>query len=301
MKFNKKFLAIILIIILIFFIAWKNIDNRQIRTSDEQIDILTSFYPIYIMTLNITNGAENVRVQNMAETYTGCIHDYTLTTSDLRKFENCDVFIQNGIGLETFTDKIIESYPETKVINTADGIENLIKEGEEDDEEEVNSHIWLSISNYIREVQNITSELKKIDGKNKKIYEANSEKYINELYKLRRDYNELNLKGKKAINLNESLEYLLEENKIETTLVETDHEQASISAMKIKEIIELIETENIENIFIDKNDSTKLAEVLRSETSANIYVLDSGLTGSSDTTSFIDTMKANYEVLKEIK
>ena len=97
---KKKILAIGLLIILIILIVIGNINRRTIKKENEDYKILTSFYPIYIMTLNITNGAKNVQVSNMAEKFTGCIHDYTLTTQDLKKFEECDLFIQNGADLE---------------------------------------------------------------------------------------------------------------------------------------------------------------------------------------------------------
>ena len=45
--------------------------------------------------------------------------------------------------------------------------------------------------------------------------------------------------------------------------------------------------ENIDAIFIDKNDSDKLALVLQNETDAKIYVLDSGMNGKEDLNSYI--------------
>lgn len=293
MKVKKSIVILIIFILVISLIIGKNISNKK-QISKNDFEILTSFYPIYIMTLNITNGAEDVKVSNMAEKYTGCIHDYTLTTNDMRKFENCDVFIQNGAGLEKFSDKIIESYPEVKIINAADKVTNFIE-----DEDEVNSHIWLSITNYIEEVKNITQELSKIDYKNAMIYQKNCENYVSKLMILKSKFDNLKIDNEKAINLNESLEYLLKENNFESTLIETDHEQASISALKVKEIIKLMNDENIKNIFIDKNDSTKLAKVIESETNAKIYVLNSAMSGSNDLDSYINIMNENYNVLKE--
>ena len=37
--------------------------------------IVTSFYPIYVDVLNITNGVEGVKVVNMTKPQTGCLHD----------------------------------------------------------------------------------------------------------------------------------------------------------------------------------------------------------------------------------
>lgn len=294
----KKYISIIIVIVLIIcLVIGKNIYNQKKEKSNDKFEILTSFYPIYIMTLNITNGAEDVKVSNMAEKYTGCIHDYTLTTTDMKKFESCDIFIQNGAGLETFSDKILESYPKIKVVNAADGVNNFLTHNEDD--EEVNSHIWLSISNYINEVIKITESLMEMDSKNAKIYQKNCENYVSKLSALKMKFDNLNLKNKRVINLNESLEYMFKENDIDSVLIETDHEQAAISANKIRNIIELMQNEKINEIYIDKNDSRKLADVLQNETNAKIYVLDSAMSGDGSLDSYINIMNQNYEILKE--
>lgn len=297
MKFKKYISIIIVIVLIICLVIGKNIYNQKKEKSNDKFEILTSFYPIYIMTLNITNGAEDVKVSNMAEKYTGCIHDYTLTTTDMKKFESCDIFIQNGAGLETFSDKILESYPKIKVVNAADGVNNFLTHNEDD--EEVNSHIWLSISNYINEVIKITDSLIKMDSKNAKIYQKNCENYVSKLSALKIKFDNLNLKNKRVINLNESLEYMFKENDIDSVLIETDHEQAAISANKIRNIIELMQNEKINEIYIDKNDSRKLADVLQNETNAKIYVLDSAMSGDGSLDSYINIMNQNYEILKE--
>ena len=125
MKTKKIIATLIIVIAIISLIIYSNFNKREKQDKDK-IKILTSFYPIYIMTLNITKGANNVEVSNMAEKLTGCIHDYTLTTTDLRKFEDADIFIQNGAGLESFTDKITSSYGNVKIISAAENVTNFI-------------------------------------------------------------------------------------------------------------------------------------------------------------------------------
>lgn len=289
---NKKIITIaILILILIILIAVGNLVKDE-KKDDSNFNILTSFYPIYVMTTNITDGANNVEVSNMADHLNGCIHDYTLNTSDLRKFENADVFIQNGKELESFTEKIIELYPDVRIIETSKNISKLIQ-----DEEEVNPHIWLSINNYIEQINSITEGLSELNPENRDIYINNSLKYKNRLNELKSEYSSIeNVSGKKAICLNEALVYLLNELEIDVESIETDHEQASLSAQNIKDIIEKMKKENIKAIFIDKSDNRKTAETLSAETGAKIYVLDSGMNDD-----YIKIMKENLEVLKNVE
>lgn len=297
MKSKKAISILILIVMVVILLVYGAINSNKTKQSDGKIRILTSFYPIYIMTLNITNGVNNVEVSNMADKLNGCIHDYTLTTTDLKKFETANIFIENGAGLESFTDKIVNSYKDLKVIYAAQNVTNFIYS----DDNESNSHIWLSIENYKNEVQTIASKLSEIDEANSGLYNANANQYIEKLNELQSKFKQLDLSNKKAICLDESLEYLLKENNIDETLIETDHDQASISAELIKETISKMNSEEIKAIFIDKNDSDKLAKALQNETSAKIYVLNSGMNGEKNLNSYIDLMNQNYEILKDLQ
>ena len=56
--------------------------------SDEQPEekkyIVTSFYPMYVMTANLIDGISELQVTNLSEPKTGCLHDYQLTPADLK-------------------------------------------------------------------------------------------------------------------------------------------------------------------------------------------------------------------------
>lgn len=296
-----KILIVILATMMVGLLILGLLGNKKENEGDQNKEkILTSFYPIYVMTLNITDGVENVETSNMAENFFGCIHDYTLTTQDLKKVENADVFIQSGNGLEPFTEKLIQSNKRIHLISCAKDVDNLI----ENDEGEQNAHTWLSIKNYKEEVKEIAEQLSKNDIKNEKKYQANLKKYISKLDELELKYKELEVDLKKnnikAICLDESLEYILKEIGIEEETIETDHEQSSLSAEQVKEIIEKMRDERIKSIFIAKNNNTKTAELLAKETGAKIYILNSGMSGKSDKEDYLNIMQENYEVLKQL-
>ncbi len=293
---KKKFYIILIIVVLIIGIIIANF-NKKIEKKDNDFKILTSFYPIYIMTLNITEGAKNIKVDNMAESNTGCIHDYTLNTADLKKFENSNIFIENGKDLEQFTENIKELYPNVEIIDSAENIEKLIES-----EEEKNPHIWLSIDNYISQVNTIAEKLSKIDLENKDIYIENSNNYINKLRNLNDKFEILrDINNKKAVCLNEALEYLLEDLKINAFSISTDHEQSALSAETIKKIIDKMKEENIKVIFIDKEDNKNIATTLSNETGAKVVTLNSAMNGENNKDEYLNIMTENLEVLKNVE
>ena len=74
--------------------------------------IVTSFYPIWLMTLNLTEGMEDVSVVNLAGQATGCLHDYTLQNSDMVTLSGADALLINGAGMESFLPVVTGAYPQ---------------------------------------------------------------------------------------------------------------------------------------------------------------------------------------------
>lgn len=296
-KYIKYAIIAIVVIILIVLLVLLNI-NRQ--KEEDQVSnsktILTSFYPMYIITENITEGAQNIELVNMADVNVGCLHDYTLTTEDMKKIENADIFIMNGLGMENFIEKALETNNNMDIIDSSKEIENVIQE-----DEEINSHIWTNLENYIIQVKNISTGLIDQDPENTEIYKSNTDRYINELESLKEEYEKSleNLNGTKAISLNEAFEYLGQELGIDMTTIHTDHEESTMSAEMLSSIIDQVKNENINMIIVDKDDNKSNAETIVNETGAQIYELNSGLRGSMDKNAYIEQVKENMQTLAQ--
>ena len=298
MKKRNIIIIITVILVIISLIVIGNL-NRNETEKDDKVRIVTSFYPMYIMALNVTEGIENVEVENMADNQVGCIHDYTLTTSDLKKFENADIFIENGYGIENFSEKIINSYPNVKIIEASNSIEDIITE----ESGEINAHFWTSIDNYILQVRKIADRLKELDNANEAKYEENVSEYIKKLENLKTKHkNQLqNINGKKVVSLNEAFSYLFKFVGIEEELISTDHEQSALSAEQVKNVIDMMNNENIKTIIIAENDDEQNATAIANETGAKIYRLKDGMSGDGLTDSYIDIMEDNLETLTSVE
>ena len=167
----KKKIGIAILVIVVMIVAICVIGNRMGKSQNDdegQFKIVTTFYPIWIMTSNITQGAQNIELVNMADKNAGCLHDYTLSTTDMKKLEKADVVVQNGLGLENFMDKILNTYSRIKIIDSSKNITSKIEENGE-----VNNHIWTSLSNYMMQVEEIANGLSEANPENKEVYEKN--------------------------------------------------------------------------------------------------------------------------------
>ena len=102
------------------------------KSDDGKLHIVTSFYPMYLDAINIAGNVPGVEVTNLTAPQTGCLHDYQLTTEDMKKLESADIFIVNGLGMENFLDKVVESNKNLKIIDASHSDEiYVLKDGEE--------------------------------------------------------------------------------------------------------------------------------------------------------------------------
>ena len=80
---KKTGLLILTFMLFLVFSACSGPDGNIGFEQDKDTLIVTSFYPMYIFTSNIADGIEGVRVVNMTEPQTGCLHDYQLVPADM--------------------------------------------------------------------------------------------------------------------------------------------------------------------------------------------------------------------------
>ena len=131
-----------------------------------KINVVASFYPMYIMARNVMKGVPGVSLVNMTPNTSGCLHDYAITTNDMKCLASADVFVTNGAGMESFLDKVAAQYPRLKVVQLAEGIPLIKGKGEEGD----NPHVWVSITHAITQVRNLGKTMGEFDPPHAELY-----------------------------------------------------------------------------------------------------------------------------------
>ena len=308
-----KILTIIILVSLFLTGCNNSAKSNNSTESNNKLTIVTSFYPMYISTLNIVKDIPNVEVLNMTTSQTGCLHDYSLSTKDLKTLSNADILIINGAGMESFLDDVIDEYSDLNIIEASKGID-LIEDTEHDDHTEdhdhedhdhdVNPHVWVSISKNIEEVSNIAEELSSLDPNHANEYQDNANEYIAKLENLKTEMHSTldNIAHKDIITFHEAFPYFAEEfglNIVGVIEIEPDSEP---SAKEVENIISIINEKNIKALFTEPQYSSKIADTIAKETGASIYTLDPIVTGDSNEKAYNDyiiKMQENLNTLKE--
>ncbi|MBO4426831.1 MAG: zinc ABC transporter substrate-binding protein [Clostridiales bacterium] len=293
--FKKAIATVTLCAMALSFSACRS--TAETLLAKDSFKICCSFYPMYVMTMNIAGGIDGVEVVSMSDPNMGCIHDHVFSTEDLKKIEGADVFVENGLELEVFNDEILAAYPDVKIINASANVKDAY-----DDGDEVNGHVWTSIDDYELQITNVCIELQKADPAHAEQYKTNAAVYLEKIDALRSDNADViaSLNGVGALVLDETLPSFCIYTGMDFITVETDHENEALSAGDIADIISEMNEKGITLIFVGAGEDTAMADAIAAETGATVYTLNTCMTGNEEENAYIDQMNENFEVLSDI-
>ena len=295
---NVAILAVTLVLCFAVCVICSGCGDGSNGDNDGKLRIVSSFYPMHILTMNLVDRIDGVEESSMSDPDMGCIHDHTFTTDDLKKIENADLYVENGLGLETFNSKIKKTYPEVRIVKASQNVKDYVTDGDE-----INGHVWTNIDDYISQVEYVSSQLQKYDPDNKSAYRKNEEKYLEKLNGLKEEYSESlgKLEGAKVLVLDETLPSFCKYVKLDEMEIRTDHEQESLSASEIKAVISDMNKNGVKAILITKGSNDKNAKAISKATGATIYRLNSCMTGKVSMDEYINDMESNFKTISTIE
>ena len=266
---------------------------------DGKLHVLATTYPVYLFTTAVTEGVDNVEVSLLVNQQTSCLHDYTLTVSDMKAIESADVIVMNGAGLEDFMDDALAA-SDAPVIDCSEGIELLPAQGHEGHGHgtEYDPHIWMMEENVSLMLENIGKGLAALDPDRQEEYYWNSQ-YANDA--LGYDPDKLTaLADKPLITFHDGFQYFAQATGLNLLKAIEEEEGAEASAAEIQEIVSLIREYDIPAIFTEVNGSDATAQAISRETGCQIYQLDMIMSGDgTGIQPYVDAMEKNMDTILE--
>ena len=292
-------------------------------SKEDKLQVVTTFYPVYLIGLNVTDGMDDIEVKSLTDLNTGCLHDYQLTTEDMRIISKADILVINGGGMEGFLEDIRTNYPKLTIIDSSQGIAMLENEGNEvveaaEEHELYNPHVWLDPKLYIEQIENIKEGMiayiqtsdSYTDGDvailNHQI-EQNTAKYVekitkldSEIDKIKSDLNSSRSNENRAVIFHDSFAYLAKRVGIEVDFTVPLDSDTALSAGDIASIIDAVHEDDIKYLFTEEQYSDSIARQIEEETGARVSIIDSVVTGEGHKDSYITAMEKNIGMIKDI-
>lgn len=262
------------------------------QKSNSGILIVATFYPIYIMCLNIISGIDGINLSLLAPSDTGCLHDYSLTSRDAKTLEDADIIVANGAGMETFLGQTLKTFNE-KTIVASDGYP--LSNG--------NPHIFVSLAGARSEVSAIANGLSRHDGAHAAEYLDNAKRYDEELASLSEEMHHAlaPFKGKNIVTFHEAFPYFADEFGFNILSV-IEREPGTVpSAKEMAYILSIIKKEiaagNSPALFAEPQYPSAPANIIKKETGLSVHNLDPCVTGEMAQNAYILAQRENLRSL----
>ena len=267
------------------------VNRQESKQPEDELVVVTSFYPMYIAAKNVIGDCEGIRLQNLSEPQTGCLHDYQLTAEDMKLLSTADVFIVNGGGIESFLTDVVSEYPDLNVINACENLK--LEEG--------NAHAWMSMSSYLIQLETIRDGLIQADPQKEEIYRTNEAEYAGQVQALMdsaRDLTET-LAGQPVILFHEAYEYVADDYGFNVVGVMDLDEERQVSAGEVADIMWAIEEYDVPVILAEALYGQDMGDMMEAQTDVKVLYLDTLNRGDYEADSYLNGMEENIALLRE--
>ncbi len=314
MKQNRIFLFLIIILsTIISFVFFSTFQDTPISNSTEKIHVVSSFYPYYEFTRNIVGDHATVTqyLPNGVEP-----HDWEPSAVKIQSLIDTDVFVYNGLGMESYVDNIQTSgeFGNLIFIKASDNLKLLSTSTEQtvtsdfpflaQENLKYDPHIWLDPILVQQQVNNIRDGLIQSDPVNTNFYTENALQYNEKLNSLdAKIISELSsCKKDTLVSFHNAFAYLGQRYAIKIVALSGLAPDSEITATKIAQLIDYIKNNDIKIIFAEELVDPRLAQVIAEETGTQILILSpiEGLTPQevSAGMTYIEKMEQNLDLLK---
>lgn len=289
---NKKKILSLLSLLAVGVIILTGCSKANDSSKDGKISIVTSTSIYSDIAKNIVGKygtAKSIVSSNIDP------HDFEPKTSDAKDIQGADLVIANGLGYDSWMDKLA-SANDQKVVKVGTDIMKF--------KSNANPHIWYDLDMPIKYTNYLVSRLSKLDKKHASYYKENGQKYIAKIQKVKDIAAKIDGKNSKPVFVSEPVfDYALEATGFK--IGDKDFEEAiengtDPTPQMINQMNKSITNKKIA-FFVNNTqvDSSTVANFVKKAKANNIPVLSVRETMPSGT-SYLNWIKQNYQNLAKV-
>jgi zinc transport system substrate-binding protein len=279
-------------------------------TTPKKLRVVTTIFPIFCFASGVI-GSEG-EVQNLLPANVGP-HDYQLSPSDIRKIKDADLVIINGLGLDNWVLKAVDTnktrlltlgalLTKTNLIDIpADlDIEGKHHHGHEHQHGPANPHIWLDPQLAIRCVNIISNAI----AARNPAYKTNAAAYVTLLTQLDSEIAaQLQpVRAKPFITQHDAFPYFVRRYQLKQVGILEPTPDVSPSPRFLADLLKVIRDKNVRVIFNDPRSSPRLVKQVAADAKIRMAELDTLESGKLDPQGYEKGMRRNAATLvRELK
>jgi zinc/manganese transport system substrate-binding protein len=268
--------------------------------AQDHLNVVASFSIIGDFVRNV--GGDRVSVTTLVGP-DGDVHVYTPAPADAKKIADAKLLVVNGLGLEGWLPRLVQSAGSKAVIVTAtDGIAPLKNELKSDLAPD--PHAWQSVANAGIYVANIRDALVAADPADAEVFRANAAGYLAKLDALDREVRssvaQIAPARRKVISTHGAFGYFAAAYGIEFIAPLGVSTESEASARDIARLITQIRNQKIPAVFLENISDVRLIRRISAETGASVggTLFSDGLSDEKgDAPTYIELVRHNIKAL----
>jgi len=264
--------------------------------AQERLNVVASFSILGDFAKNV--GGERVSVTTLVGP-NGDVHVYTPAPADAQKIANAKIVIFNGLGLEGWLPRLVQSAGSRATMITASQGITPRRLGSDAD-----PHAWQSVANAKIYVANIRDALVAADPADAQVFRTDADAYLTKLDALDREVREaiaqIPPERRKVISTHDAFGYFASAYGIEFIAPQGVSTESEASARDIAKIITQVRASKIPAVFLENISDPRLMRRIATETGARIggTLYSDSLTGEKgEAPTYIDMVRHNIKAL----
>jgi zinc/manganese transport system substrate-binding protein len=264
--------------------------------AEDRLDVVASFSILADIVKNV--GGDKVDVLSLVGP-NGDVHVYTPAPSDVKKNAAAKILFINGLGLEGWLPRLVQSAgSKARIVTVSNGIAPLQLGSLAD------PHAWQSVSNVKIYVANIRDALSSADPADAAVFRANAERYLRKLDALdaevRAAIAKIPPERRKVITTHDAFGYFAAAYGIAFVAPVGVSTETEPSARDIAALIRQIKAEKIPAVFLENLSDERLIRRIAAETGAKVggtLYSDSLTDEKGPAPTYIDLVRHNIKAL----
>jgi ABC-type Zn uptake system ZnuABC Zn-binding protein ZnuA len=280
-------------------------DSTQAQVSpspktDGKKKVLTTFTILADMARNV--AGDKLIVESI--TRPGAeIHDYEPTPSDIKRAQEADLVLFNGLGLERWFEKFMGAVRDVPSTNLSDGVKPIsIASGEY--QNKPNPHAWMSPNDAAIYIENIRKAFVKLDPANEATYNANAKAYIQKLQQVsqevKKELASLPANQRYLVTCEGAFSYMARDYGLQESYLWAVNAEQEGTPQQIAKVIDVVRKNKIPAVFCETTVSDKAQRQVARESNsrfAGVLYVDSLSEPGKPASTFLDLQRYNAYTL----
>ena len=282
---NRRMIALLLAAL--FLLCLPGCAKKEYSEGKPKTDLLATTQPVYQLTCALTDGT-GLSVGLLISESVSCLHDYTLTVSQMEMIEQSGLVLESGLGLENFMEDVLRGKTRIDISRNLDTLPG---------EDGADPHWWLDPMRYKQAAELAAQELGAQYPEFADQISENLAAFCEKLSSLQ-DYGEQalsDLSCRQLVTFHDGFSYFADAFSLTIATAMEVESGSEPSAKELEAIIAIVEENQIPAVFTEVNGEPGAAEVVAGEAGCAVRTLDMAISNRD----YFAAMRQNIDIVKE--